>query len=532
MEKVSDTLIFRYNEDQSVTTLDPAFIKSQSEIWIGTQLYNGLVELDSQLNPVPALALHWDISPDRLVYKFTLRPNVCFHEAESNPDKPSRFLSAHDVTASFMRILNPGTASPAAWIFGDKVLLGDSFSHIAFASESQKPFFAPNDSTFVLRLKRPFPALLSLLGTVNCSIIPAEDCALPVSALRKKPRGTGPFYLKLWEEDVKLILRRNTLYFEKENGQQLPMLEAVNVDFIRNKQTAFMRFISGEYDFFNGMEPGFKDELLSPDGNLRPKYQSRIRMISRPFLNTEYLGFWLGDSVNNAPNPLRDVHLRRALNLAIDRPALIRYLRNGVGVPGLSGFTPPVLFGEAAGFGYKHNLNLAAQELNRAGYPGGRNLPELTLTTTADYLDLVIFIRKNWEELGVKCKVEVQPGGMIRQLRNQGKLQIYRGSWIADYPDPENYLSCFATSNFSPNGPNYTHYSSTAFDRILQQSYLLSGQHRLKELQQADSLMMSDAPIAILYYDKSIRLFHPWVQGLQNDAINRLILKRVRKTGH
>jgi len=109
VDNYSDTLIFRYNEDATLTTLDPAFIKSQSEIWVAQQIYNGLVELDSALKPSPALAYRWEVSADGLVYKFFLRKNAGF----MNPlDKSFRQVTAQDVAFSFQRIANPATASP------------------------------------------------------------------------------------------------------------------------------------------------------------------------------------------------------------------------------------------------------------------------------------------------------------------------------------------------------------------------------------------------------------------------------------
>jgi peptide/nickel transport system substrate-binding protein len=513
VDNYSDSLIFRYNEDATVATLDPAFIKSQSEIWIAQQIYNGLIELDSALKPTPSLAYRWDVSADGLVYKFFLRRDAGF----LNP-KDSSFLriTSKDVAFSFERIANPATASPSAWIFSGKI---DSNYNNAFQTEG--------DSVFVLRLLSPDPTILSLLGTVYCSVVP-KKYVKNNEDFGHHPVGTGPFYLKYWEEDVRMILRRNYRYFEQENGNSLPYLEAVNVDFIKNKQTAFMHFVAGRYDFFNGVEGSFKDELLTREGKLNPKYKGRFGMLKKPFLNTEYLGFWLGDSVNVKPNPLVNIHLRRALALAVDRKGLIRYLRNGLGDPGDHGFVPPVLLsGKTTGLPF--NTEQARHELDKAGFPGGKGLQELSLTTTADYLDIAIFLKKAWADIGINVKIDVQTGGMLRQKRNKGELAIFRGSWIADVPDAENYLACFYSGNFSPNGPNYTHFSNPEFDALYKRSFAEKGTQRIKTMQAADSILIQSAPALVLYYDQSLRLYHNHVKGLSNDASNRLMLKRVKK---
>lgn len=291
-----------------------------------------------------------------------------------------------------------------------------------------------------------------------------------------------------------------------------------------------MRFLAGEYDFFNGMEASFKDELLDKSGNLNAKLKGRINMQSRPFLNTEYLGFFLSDSATTPMGKaLQNVHLRRALNYAVDRKKLLKYLRNNVGIVGENGFVPPVLMKEKTE-GYAYNPSKAMEELSLAGYKNGNGLPELTLTATSDYLDLMVFIQKNWLDIGVKVKIEIEQAGMIRQKRNKGLLPIYRGSWIADYSDAENYLFCFYSKAFSPNGPNYTHFHNEEYDKTFENLIEINDPSAQRKLQtEAEKKLIENPPFVILYYDKSLRLTQKNVKGLSNDGTNRLVLKRVRK---
>lgn len=525
VDKVSDSFVFRYNEDASVTTLDPAFVKSQSELWITSQIFNGLIDLDSNLLPVPMLAKSWEVSQDALVYTFHLRTDVQFHGQGNATFKHARWVTASDVAFSFSRLLDAKTASPGAWIFSDKV---NQELLTLPQTDVKQPFRAKDDSTFILTLNRPFSAILSMLATAYCSVVPKEVVEKEGTAFGRKPVGTGPFYLKLWEEDVKLVLRKNPSYFEFIGDRRLPLLEAVNVDFIKNKQTAFMRFSAGEYDFFNGIEGSFKDELLSKSGKLKEGFQTKFQMIQKPFLNTEYLGFWI-DNDENAFPLMKNLHFRKALNLAVDRKAIVKYLRNGMGETGIHGFIPPVLLAERTQ-GFEYNPAQAIAELELSGYRKMAKMPELVITTTADYLDMAVYVKKYWEEIHVKVTIEVQTGGMLRQLRNKGLLPVFRGSWIADYADGENYLACFYSKNFSPSGPNYTHYKSALFDAYYEKMASETNEElRQKYMHSADSLLMSEAPILVLYYDKSIRLFQNNVHGLSNDPSNRLILKYVTK---
>ena len=522
VDKKSPRQVFHYNEDVSVTTLDPAFVRSQSENWIVSQIFNGLVDLDAQLQPVPALAKSWDISADLRNYTFHLRSDVNFCFVDKQGNVTTRKMIASDVAYSLSRIADPATGSPGAWIFAGKI---DSQLHHVF--------LAPNDSTFVLKLLSPTASLLGLLSTNFGYIVPKEYANLDKSYLARNPTGTGPFYVRRWEEEIKLVMRKNPHYHERDSqGIPLPYLDAINVTFVKNKQTAFMQFAAGSYDFFNGLEGSFKDELLTNHATLKPKYAQKMKAIITPFLNTEYVGCYLGDYPGST-NWLKDVHLRRALFYAVDKQKLVRFFRNGLGDPGDRGVVPPVLNTAENGKARQDNTSWqkAMSEYQLSGYAKQTKKPEILLSTTADYLDMMVYLQETWGRLGVKVKVDIQTGGMLRQLRNEGKLMLFRGSWIADYPDAENFLACYYGPYLSPMGPNYTHFENARFDEFY---HLIeagegnqNGASRKQYIQQANQILIDQAPVIPLYYDKSIRLIQPWVEGLQNDAANRLVLKRV-----
>jgi peptide/nickel transport system substrate-binding protein len=520
VDKKSPFMVFHYNEDESVTTLDPAYVKSQSEIWIVSQIFNGLVDLNPQLQVVPALSDHWEISEDKKIYTFHLRRDAQFCFPDYGGKVTHRRVNSHDVAFSLSRIADPKSASPGAWIFADKI-----------DSNLSQVFVPLNDTVFQIHLLRPVASLLSLLATNYGFIVPFEYKNTEKSVLARNPIGTGPFYLKRWEEQIKLVLRKNDIYHEKDSaGISLPYLDAINVSFVKNKQTAFMQFLAGSYDFFNGLESSFKDELLTTDAQLKPKYNERLKTLITPFLNTEYIGFYLGNQPGHV-NYLQDVHLRKALELSVDKKAIVQFFRNGLGTPGEYGFVPPQL-------NPNQNSELtdsktsskqdAKAEFALSEYSKMKVKPVITLSTTADYLDMMVYLQEAWSRIGINIKVDIQTGGMLRQLRNEGKLMLFRGSWIADYPDAENYLACFYQKFLSPNGPNYTHFVDADFDALYEAIESGGSEDRLDDIFRANLRLMSQVPVIPLYYDKSIRLMHPWVKGLGNDVTNRLPLKRVK----
>ncbi len=297
--------VFHYNESDGIATLDPAFAKNKSIMWAVHQLYNTLVETDKNLRIVPALARNWDVSTDRRIWTFHLRTDVFFHDDPVFPGGRGRRLTATDVVYSFNRLLDPRTASSGAWIFHDRIDTTGAPSALGSGDvgpSAGSAFQAVDDSTFRLRLSRPFNPILGLLSMEYCSIVPHEAVEKYGKDFRSHPCGTGPFRFRSWEEGQDLILLKNEHYFEKDSmGRPLPYLDAVKITFNEEKATEFLLFRQGQLDFINEIDPSFKDEVLNKRGQLKPDWQGKIMLSVAPQLNTEYLGI-LVDSSNPLVN--------------------------------------------------------------------------------------------------------------------------------------------------------------------------------------------------------------------------------------
>ncbi len=521
LHKHPDKSVFRYNEAAGIVSLDPAFARDQAHLWVCNQLYNGLVQLDDQLNVLPSIAKEWDISADGLVYTFRLRDDVFFHESDSFRNK-TRKVTADDFVYSFNRLVDPATASPGAWVFSNISREGNDHS-----------FIAENDSTLVIRLNKAFPPFLGILTMQYCSVIPHEAIAKFGTDFRKNPVGTGPFFLKRWEENIKMVLQKNEHYFEKSGEEQLPFLDAISISFLVDKMTAFLEFTKGDLDFISGIDPSYKDELLNRDGQLREKYKDEFDMISIPYLNTEYLGILVDTNLPILQNsPLKIKAVRQAINYGFDREKMIRYLRNGIGIPGTKGMVPKGMpaFDTNANYGYSYDPEKSKVLLAEAGFGDLNPLPSITLVTTSDYLDLCKFVQSQLQEIGFTIELEVSPPAAVIERRAQSRVQFFRASWIADYPDEENYLSLFYSRNFAPSGPNYTHFSNAVFDSLYREAFAVNDHlGRIKLYRMMDSLVMSEAPVVVLYYDQALRFVNRDIEGMTTNSINLLNLKEVRK---
>ena len=510
---------FHYNESSGIASLDPAFAKNQSIMWAVHQFYNTLVEVDSQLNIVPSLATRWEISEDKKVYTFHLRNDVYFHDDPCFEDGKGRKMVATDVAYSLNRIMDKQTASPGTWIFNEKI-------------DSLHGFEALNDSTFQLSLSRPYHPILGILSMQYCSIVPKEAVERYGNDFRRHAVGTGPFQFVTWEEGQALIMKKHANYYETDAaGNKLPYLEGVKVSFFDSKATEFLLFRQKKLDFINDIDASFKDEVLTKRGVLSKAWEGKIRLQTHPYLNIEYLGL-LVDSTNpvmkNSPTLMRKV--RQAINYGFDREKLVLYLRNSLGIPAHSGFVPAGLpsFDSTFVKGYRYDPALSRKLLAEAGFENGKTLPAITLLTIPIYADIGSYIAKQLEEIGFSVKVEAIQKSLLLEMTSSSRALFFRGSWIADYPDAENYLSVFYSKNPAP--PNYTRYNNPRFDAAFEKALLETNDSlRYQLYREADQIMIQDAPVVPLWYDVVIHLVQPNVQNFNANALNLLELRRVNK---
>ncbi len=510
--------IFRYNEQTGIATLDPAFAKNQSIMWAVHQLYNTLIQTDDSLNIVPSLAKSWEESDDNLRFIFHLRSDVFFHDDAAFPNGKGRRMVAGDVVYSLSRIMDKNTASSGAWIFNGRV-------------DSLHPFIAIDDTTFQLKLASSFHPILGILSMQYCSIVPHEAVEKYGKDFRSHPCGTGPFQFVAWEEGQTLIMRKNPSYFERDStGATLPYLNGIKISFFENKATEFLEFQQHRLDFINDIDASFKDEVLTKKGELRNDWKEKIILEKHPYLNIEYLGILQDTSKDVVKNsPLRNLKVRQAINYGFNRRKMMLYIRNSIGIPAESGFVPAGLpsFDSSAVRGYRYDPAKALSLLKEAGYPNGAGLPVIPLLTIPIYADLASYIANELQQVGIKIQVETVQKSLLLEQTAKSEALFFRGSWIADYPDAENYLSVFYGKNPAP--PNYTRYKNPAFNKLYEAALAEKNDSlRYKIYQRADQVMINDAPVVPLWYDMVIRLVQPYIKNFKPNSLNLLELRRVK----
>lgn len=503
---LDDPRVFRYNESASITSLDPAAARSLEHMWVVDQLYDGLVELTPELEVAPCLAESWTYDDSSLTYRFTLRDGVTF--TTGHP------VQAEDVVYSLERLRDPSVISSGGWIL-DAVAEGG--------------IVAVNDRTVDIHLTKSYPPFLGLLTTAYGSIIDADVASQEGHELRNHPVGSGPFKLAWWMPDAGLVLHRNETYWETdESGRPLPYLEAVHVDVVQDMGAEFLGLTQGRYDFISGLHPAYMETLLDENGTLRAPFTAFLRHEHVPFLKTDYVGVVLDGA--QTPAALRDPNVRTAMSLALDRNGLARHLRRNSVTP-TDRFVPPSMLGQLEPKGVERDLERAHQLLAEAGFPQGKGVGEIVLSTTSDYVDMCAAFQHDWAQLGLDVKVDVVPASVHRERVAQGETALFYKSWLADHADAENFLGLFVEANFAPGGPNYSHYRNPDYERGFAAAFALADDERARRsaYQTLDSIVHADMPVIPLFHDQVTHILSNHVDGWQIHPVNRLDLRRVSK---
>lgn len=506
--------IFIYNETSGISSLDPVFAKNQANMWPVHQIFNTLVEVKEDLTYGPSIATSWYLDSTRKRLTFQLRNDIFFHDDKVFKNGKGRRLVASDICFSLSRLVSPETASPGAWVLNELV-------------DTLEPFSAPNDSTFVLTLKKPFTPILGILSMPYCSVVPYEAVRYYGKEFSRKPIGTGPFRFVSWHENQAITLTKNQHYFETDiSGKRLPYLDGVQITFLPGKSAEFIAFQQNKIDFMNDVDPSFKDELLTKSGKLQKKWNGKIQLKKSDFLNTEYLGINMMRKENNA---LSEKFLRKAISHAIDRKKLLFYLRNSIGVPADKGFVP-------GGLNAYHeqksieifNLTLAKKYLDSSGYKTLSAKPVIVLTTVPNYSSLGSYICSELNKLGIQCKLDVIQKSVLLEQMSSGDVSFFRGSWIADYPDPTNYFSVLYGK--SPAPPNYTRFANHNFDLLYENVQAETDKKKRDSMFLfMDGIISEELPVIPLWYDQVVHFYQKGIRNLNPNPQNMLELKRVMK---
>jgi peptide/nickel transport system substrate-binding protein/oligopeptide transport system substrate-binding protein len=469
-------------------TLDPAQASDTTSSAVIRQIFDTLVELDARLRPVPALAKEWKVSLDRLTYTFRLQKGVKFQSG--------REVRAGDVKYSFER----AARGKRPWVF-EKLVGARDF--IRGAAKEIAGVRAVDDQTVELRLEKPFAPFLALIAYDAASIVPREDAERAGSAFASHPVGTGAFRLASWRRDDQLVLERFREHFRGP----------AHVDRV------VFRIIPAEITRFNEYRSGQLEVSDIPTGQCRsaqadPKLRGEVSIW--PTLGTHAVRF------NVERPPFTDVRVRRAIAHAIDPSILVNRLLEGCVQPA-SGILPTALPGyNPAVRRLPFDRDRAKKLLAEAGFPEGRGLGPIAFHFNTGDLNQRIaeVLQAQLRQVGIVLELRRLDWAAHIKVVDEG-AGFFRQGWIADYPDPENFLTVlFHSRNIGAAG-NTSRYRNAKVDRLLDEAdAMASGPERWARYHEAEQIILDDAVWISLYHYASRAVIKPYVKGLERSALS------------
>jgi oligopeptide transport system substrate-binding protein len=483
-----------------IATFDPALITEVNSSFVSRQIYSGLLTLDKDLKVVPDLAERMpEVSENGTVYTFYLRKGVKFHSG--------REVTAEDVKYSWERATDPKLAAPdpastlpasnyMSEIVGVKERLEGKAANISGVTVVDK-------TTLRVKLDGAKPYFLAKM-TYDCFAVLNKEA---VDKGFNPPDGTGAFKVAEYKKGQLIRLERNPNFY---NGTVY--LNQVNLLQGANAQNATLQYEQGKVDYaFIGS--GVDVERFLDKNNPYNK-----ELVIKPQLDIQYVAF------NTRVKPFDDPKVRQAFYMVIDRARIARVMFEGK-VLKADTILPPDMPGYSGNPGsLSYDINRARSLIEQSSYRGVDKLPKIVLYTTGDGLAKVL--QETYKQaFGVEIEVRVYDFKNFRSGLSQGQFQMYTYGWVADYPDPENFLRSLLGSA-SPY--NETGYKNERFDEMMQQADALTDpQARLKLYAAAEQIVLEDAPLLPVYHSISYLLVKPYVKGLTLTASGIWSLKEV-----
>lgn len=475
--------------------LDPALVGDVTSAFVVRQIFSGLVRLNNSLEVEPDLAERWELSPDGRTYTFHLRPGAVF--ADGTP------VTAEDVRYSLERAADPslGQFLPARTYLGDILGVRDKIDGNADGIEGVQ---VVDGRTLTITIDAPKGYFLAKLAHPTSFVVDRRAVEAGGSDWVEAPNGSGPFTIERWDHDQLLVLARNGRFYREP-----ARLDRVRFLMGAAANNALVQYEQGDLDVVT--VPSFALARIQDESNPLAQELSSV-----PQLSLYYLG------LNVTRPPFDDPKVREAFTLLIDRARLAEVSLSGAAQPAY-GVLPPGIPG------YDPAIPAVAPDIQRvqallaeSRYGGAEGLPPIVAygSWAATLRDVAA------EELGISIEVrDYEDYGAYLAALDQAEFQIYGSGWIADYPDPENFLDVLFRSG---SGENHTAYGSPAVDALLDQAAVETDEARRHELyRQAERQILADAPVIPLYHDVEHTLVKPYVRGLEITPMGLLDLTTV-----
>ena len=513
--------VMRLNEVEAFKSLNPIAVNEIVGFHVGCQLFEGLVKFEqADLTLKPAISTRWDINENQTVWTFHIRQGVMFHPDACFPDGKARALNANDVKFCFDKLCTSDANNAQFDVtFKDRVVGANEAFESSKAGKNipVSGVKVTNDSTIEITLKQPFAGFLNVVAMPGCWIYPKEAVDKYGVDIRIHPVGSGPFQLETVKEGEVLIMKKNPNYYGVDkDGNKLPYLDGLKYTFIREKKAEILEFKSGNLDMVYRLPVEIFHDIMGDLEHAKDR-KTDFQILNSPAFSTHYLGF------NNASAVFSKKEVRLAFNFAIDRHKIADFTIQGEGSSADYGIVPYVDAFEKEGYdfkglrGYKFDPAKAKELMKQAGYPDGKGFPKLTLQINGGGGDRNILIaevvqKMLKENLNIDIDINTVPFAEHIEQVQSGKSDFFRMAWLADYPDPETFLTIFygkhvPASSTEKSFINYSRFKNARFDSLFSASFTEPDKaKRYALLSRAEQIVLDEGAFMPIFYDDNYRL--------------------------
>jgi len=534
--------VLRLNEVEAFKSLNPIAVNEIYGYHIGSQLFEGLVKFEPKnLDIIPAISHRWESNENQTEWTFYIRKGVKFHDDACFSDGKGREMTPEDVKFCFDKLCSADPNNAQFDVtFKDRVVGAKEAYEASKAGKNigVSGVKVINDTTLKISLVSPFAGFENILAMPGCWIYPKEALEKYGLDIRIHPVGTGPFQMETVKEGEVLIMKRNPNYYGKDkDGNRLPYLDGVKYTFIREKKAEILEFKSGNLDMVYRLPVEVFHDIMGDLENAKDR-KTDFQILNSPAFNTNFIGF------NTTSSAFLKKEVRLAFNYAIDRQKIANFTIQGEGTSADYGMVPYVEAFEKDGYdfkglnGYNFDPTKAKELLKQAGYPEGKGFPKITLQINSGGGDRNILVaevvqKMLKENLNIDININTVPFAEHIEQIAAGKSDMFRFAWIADYPDPETFLTLFYGKHVPTNPSeksfiNMFSFKNARFDSIFAASFVEPDKaKRYALLSKAEQIVLDEAPFMPIFYDDNYRLEQLNVRNFPENPMNYMDLSVV-----
>lgn len=520
---------FRFMSSEKITTLFPVTTSDVYNQRIASQIFESPLKLDFKTNKVSAnLAESFTVSPDAKKFTLKIREGVMFHDDECFSGGSGRELTAEDVKYALDFACSGLKLNEMSWMLVDKIKGAKEFnnkSKTTLPEGGVSGIKVVDGNTVTIDLIEPFVGFDKVLTHTSLGVFPKEAYETYKNEVKKHPIGTGPFKLQTWD-DKQVVLARNNKYWRKDDfGNQLPFLEKITLTYAQNKKSELMAFRNKAIDLVLEIPVDEIENVLGSLEDAQAGMTVKHKIDSKNSLSSTYFGF------AHQTAPFNDAKVRKAFNMAIDRNYIVNYYLKGEGYPSVNGFVPSIEgYSSNRVKGFKLDIAKAKMLLAEAGYKDGANFPTIDLYVNARKGDPIFLLALGVKDqlkanLNVNINIKVCSIDARDKAIANGSAKFWRGGWIADYPDPENFLNLFSSQHIGTNSTtmNPVKYNSPEYDRLLSSSLKeRNPKIRNEFFVKCDQMLIDDAVIMPLINDDFITMINSKIKNFETNSMEML----------